>query len=173
MVASAVRAACGGVRSALYRLGQQVHLIVQLNNGINKTVSRSRLQLRHFSASVAIVLFWAAVGCNSLQKSLNNRTKCWIGNFRSQWTWAPFISCRRIGGTPPWPDTQGRHRAGREGRPEQGRSKERGLKSVVAWSGGGRAEPAPTGGSMPARLQISAGFVLHSRDQPGQWRRNI
>ena len=30
--------------------------------------------------------------CNSLQKTLNNRSKCWIGNSKSQWTCLPFIT---------------------------------------------------------------------------------
>ena len=47
--------------------------------------------------SVCLLSCWADLGwgearCNSLQKTLNNRSKCWIGNSKSQWTCLPFIT---------------------------------------------------------------------------------
>ena len=56
-----------------------------------------------------LVLSWWEVGCNSLQKTRrHNRTKCWIGNFRSQWT-SRLSSTRLVdwGNPPPW-QTRGR-----------------------------------------------------------------
>ena len=55
------------------------------NNGVNK---RSLGQGRSVTLRQPPLSCFERLRCNSLQKSLNNRTKCWIENFRSQWTCA-------------------------------------------------------------------------------------
>ena len=62
-----------------------------------KQFSRSRSWKRQFCCVSPWIycLVWADLGwlrCNSLQKTLNNRSNCWIGNSKSQWTCLPFIT---------------------------------------------------------------------------------
>ena len=62
-----------------------------------KTDSRSRfLNASIFQRkSVPLLSCFVDLGCNSLtQKTLNNRSKCWIetGNLESQWTYLPLLS---------------------------------------------------------------------------------
>ena len=73
--------------------------LLKLNKSFNKkSDSRSRscsasFRLRQYHL---LSCFEQLLGCNSLQKTLNNRSKCWIGNLKSQWTFLlsqlPFTS---------------------------------------------------------------------------------